>query len=415
MKPQLLFWIFVAIIPFSFALNPSQGIDLSLTRVFVPALFLLWLAYSLKDKHFLLDKRVRVFLLLGIALLSLLSFSWAIDQQRAFRKVLFLFSLIPLYFASFALAQKEKEQKMLIKILSWSSLIVSVFAISIFSLQFIFGINFPLDIASKFIAPVFLGNTFSDIVSAFPSWLVNIQGKTILRTFGTFPDPHLFSLYINMVLPLTVYLYIKEKKMVYLAIAFVLYFASVLAFSRAAYLSLLFGLLFLFLSSKPIRLIKKNVLATFLIATFTFYLIVIPNPLIQRLESSFDTREGSNKGRIEMWQKGVEITRDHPIGGVGIGNFSRQVQPTSKLRDPIYAHNLFLDFGSEIGVLGASLLLCLVLAPIFDFFKKPTLFNKLLATSFIIFLVHSLFETPLYSIRVFPLFLILLSLKTDDQ
>ncbi|MEA2006778.1 MAG: O-antigen ligase family protein [Patescibacteria group bacterium] len=415
MKPQLLFWIFVTIIPFSFALNPTQGIDLSLTRIFVPILFLFWLAYSLKEKHFLLDKRIRLFFLLGIALLSLLSIFWAIDQQRATRKILFLFSLMPLYFISFALTQKEETKTFLYKILAWGSFTVSVFAIIVFCLQFIFGINFPLDLASRFIAPVFLGNTFSDIVATFPSWLVNIQGRTILRTFGTFPDPHLFSLYINMVLPLTVYLYIKEKKRLYLAFAITLFIASALAFSRAAYLSLIFGLIFLFLSSKPICLIKKYILATTVLATFLFYIVAIPNPLTQRLESSFDTKEGSNKGRIEMWQKGIEITTTHPFGGVGIGNFSRYIQPTSQFRDPIYAHNLFLDFSSEIGILGASLLFCLVLSPIFAFLKKPTLFKKLLATSFLIFLVHSFFETPIYSIRVFPLFLILLSLKSDDE
>ena len=58
----------------------------------------------------------------------------------------------------------------------------------------------------------------------------------------------------------------------------------------------------------------------------------------------------------------------------GIGNFSRYIDPESSYRLPIYAHNLFLDFSSETGIICAGLLLLLLLSPIVCFLnnKNPT-------------------------------------------
>lgn len=410
----LLFWIFVAILPFSFALNPIAGVDLSLARVFVPILFLIWLFSSLANKNILIDKRARLWLLGIFIFVTSISFFWAIEESRAIRKIIFLLSFVPLYFVSFSATQTKPNRLRLFKILAWSGAAVSVFALVLFFLQFIVGINPALAFVSQCIAPIFLGNVFSDVVVAFPSWLVNIDGKTLLRVFGTFPDPHLFSLYINIVLPFVCYLFIKEKKRVYLSIATILLISSLLTFSRAAYLSLIAGAAFLFLSSNPLLMIKRHLALSLVAITMLFYLIALPNPLAQRLQTSFDANEGSNKGRVEMWKKGFETVKDHPLTGIGIGNFSRYIQPTSHFRDPIYAHNLFLDFGAETGTPGALILLSLLLSPVIAFFKKPTPLKKFVATAFVIFIVHSFFETPFYSVRVFPLVLILLSLCTDD-
>jgi len=136
------------------------------------------------------------------------------------------------------------------------------------------------------------------------------------------------------------------------------------------------------------------------------------SPVKERLFSSFDFSEGSTKGRLSMWQKAYEITASQPLGGVGIGNFSTAIDPSSNLRDPSYAHNLFLDFSSETGIISAFFLLLLILSPIFSYFRQPnSTLNKILFSSFLILFIHCLFETPFYSVRVFPLILILLSIN----
>ena len=280
--------------------------------------------------------------------------------------------------------------------------------------QFIFKIDPVLDFISKFITPFFLGTTFSNVVESYPSWLVNIAGKNFVRAFGVFPDPHLFSLYLNMLLPLVLFLYKKSGEGIYYLVFCIILLASLLSFSRAAYVSLFVLLLFLFFISNTKNFLKNNPLTSFLVIFLLFAMLSVPNPLSKRLFSSFDLSEGSNSGRIEMWKESFKTTKKYPLQGVGIGNFSRYVSPSSDYRDPIYAHNLFLDFSSETGIPNALILFIFLFSPIALFFKKPSLIRKSVAASLIIFLGHSMFETPFFSVHVLPLVLILLGLKSDE-
>ena len=55
-----LFRFFIILLPFSFALSPSETIDLSIVRIFAPGIFIIWLLSRLKDKKLLIDKRPQV-------------------------------------------------------------------------------------------------------------------------------------------------------------------------------------------------------------------------------------------------------------------------------------------------------------------------------------------------------------------
>ena len=414
MLHRKLFFLFCAILSFSFALNPTTGVDLPVVRILAPAIFVLWLIHSLAKRRVVVDPRVRFWLFAIFLFICTLSVFVAMDQARAIRKILFLLSFFPLYFVVFDVSGSETQKLLTLKILCWGAGLLSFFAIALFSLQFIIGIDPTLEIIRGFI-PIFLGNTFGEIVSAFPSWLVNVGGKTVIRSFGTFPDPHLFALYINLLLPIALYLYLKSKERKFLVFFVFMLLASLLSFSRAAYLALLVGGLFLFTNSRPLKILNKTpllALAGFVVMVFLF---IFPNPLMTRFVSSFNFSEGSNSGRIEMWEAGLEIIRDEPFLGVGIGNFSRIVDPMSNVRSPIYAHNLFLDFGSETGVANAVLLLIILMCPIASYFKYRRGLSKFVAVSFVILLAHSIFETPFYSVRVFPLVLILLALNTKND
>jgi O-antigen ligase len=191
--------------------------------------------------------------------------------------------------------------------------------------------------------------------------------------------------------------------------------ASLLSFSRAAYLSLLVAVVFWLFQRETLKFFLKNQIWPVLLILAGIVFFSWPNPLWGRLLSSFNLAEGSNFGRLEMWRAGAQATYEHPWGGVGIGNFANYVDPEADLRSPIYAHNLFLDFGAETGFPNTLILLALVLAPVGAvWFRKDQapIPERLVATSAVIFLVHSLFETPVYSVRVFPLFLIILAISS---
>jgi O-antigen ligase len=72
---------------------------------------------------------------------------------------------------------------------------------------------------------------------------------------------------------------------------------------------------------------------------------------------------------------------------------------------------LFLDFSSELGVAGGLALFILIILPILNFFKNPTSKNRLIMLVFVVFFIHSMFETPFYSVSLLPLILAFLTLE----
>ncbi len=412
-----LFLGLVFILPFSFALGPAEGIDLQLTRALVPLLFLLWLGENLLRRKIVVDSKVRFWLLLSFLLISVLSFFWASDEARAVRKILYLFSLVPVYLTAhdfFSDPDYNFSTAWFLKVVSWSVLVLSLVGLAIFSLQWSIGLDPTLILLRKYWAPMFLGEAFSEVVLAFPSWLVNLSGRTVMRTFGSFPDPHLFALYLNLTLPLVIWAYYRFRKSFYLMIASLALIASLLSFSRAAYFSILVAGVFWLFQKETLRFLLQKQVWLVLAGLAGVLFFALPNPLWGRLLSSFNLSEGSNSGRLEMWRAGAQATYEHPWGGVGIGNFANYVDPEANLRSPIYAHNLFLDFGAETGFANALVLLALVLAPVGAVVfrsNQASIPERLVATSAVIFLVHSLFETPIYSVRVFPLFLVILAIS----
>jgi O-antigen ligase len=70
---------------------------------------------------------------------------------------------------------------------------------------------------------------------------------------------------------------------------------------------------------------------------------------------------GSNvENRFEFWDAAVSLTLDHPLLGVGPGNFQFYAddltdRPPSVLETPTVVHDVFLDIASELGVMGVAL------------------------------------------------------------
>ena len=74
------------------------------------------------------------------------------------------------------------------------------------------------------------------------------------------------------------------------------------------------------------------------------------------------------EGRTTIWQVGTRMVEDHPVRGVGVGNFQAAsgryaVEPGATARtdlvidDPQVAHNVYLEVLAETGIVGLSLFL----------------------------------------------------------
>jgi len=238
--------------------------------------------------------------------------------------------------------------------------------------------------------------------------LVNIGGENFLRAFGSFPDPHIFGAFLALAWPLGLFFYQKKPRLKILAISGLIFLGSLLSFSRTVYLMLI-AESFLALAF----FIKKETWPKFILFLFLFFLplfFLTNNPLKQRLFSSFDFQEGSVSGRLLMWEKSLEAFREKPLTGLGLGNFPLFVKPTAELREPIYAHNLFLDFLAETGLFSFVLLFSVFSLSILNNLLSFSPEKKYLAVFFSGFLIYACFEAPFFSLHLYPLFLIFLAL-----
>lgn len=411
-----LFLLFCLYIPFQIALNPAEGVDLASGRIFVLILALMWLISGLKNRQVFVPAKMQTWLILSFVFISGFSLFWAQNLDWGVRKFLFLLSVFPVYLVATDLFQDQNKKVKIIKFLVWGAGIAAGIGIIQFLLQFIIGLDQTAGIWRNYVTPLFLGKSFSQAVLEYPSWLVNIGGHDYLRAFATFPDPHMFSFYLGLALPMAIGLYYALKKRIYLIFSLAILLANLLTFSRGGYIGLTAGFVFIVLYFT----ISKKISARKLFISFVLILVVFVSlaitPVGKRFYASFSASEGSNKTRFENWQQAVEVIKNNPRG-VGIGNYSYEIEPSAGYRKPIYAHNLYLDIAAETGIANAIIWIALLFYSIRNFIKKAK-YNILYlsgAASLIIFSIHSIFDTALYSVQVLPLLLIIITLDVSDK
>jgi len=405
-------------LPFQLAINPTAGVDLASIRVLVILVFFLWLAQGLKKKQMEIPVNLKLFFLSFFLLLSLVSFLVSQNHDWSVRKMVYLISIFPIYLVVSSLIKKNEVQIKLIKILVIGGGLVALLGVFQFLGQFYLGKDKIYTLWAEKIAPPFLGKSVTQAVLENPSWLVNISGETYLRATASFPDPHMLSFFLGLLFPLALGLgfFERRKKMLWFILAGVILIADILTFSRGGYLGLIGGLIFfLFFLWKKLGWTGKKIVAVsilgFLLAIF------YPSPISQRLQSSFDLKEGSNKGRLSIWEDSGKIIADNPLLGVGLGNYALAIKPLATYREPIYAHNTYLDIAAETGILNALIWILFLWVVIRDFMKK-SLNNPIFmagAVGIIIFSIHSVVETAIYSPVVLCLFLIISALSNYQK
>lgn len=416
MQKGLFFLLFY--LPLQVALNISSGIDLASGRVLIIIFFFILLFEMLREGKFFWKIKLLDFFLAGFLFSMFFSIVFSQELSWSFRKLLFLLSLLPIYFLVRSLIRDEKS---LISFLKWivrGASLVAFLGLVQFISQFVWGIDTVYSFWSTKILPIFSGNSLARAVLANPAWLVNISGKTLLRASSLFPDPHMLAFYLNLSLGANIALLVKpgKKNFVWLLSLALIFLVSCLTFSRGGYLGVLGGGFFLigYLFIRA-NFFKKIVMATILgvaiLMLFNFGWIS------DRFSSSFSLREGSNLGRIETWKKSLNVLESHLLFGVGIGNYPLYVKANADYREPIYAHSNYLDIALDGGILALSFWLAFLFYGIVSFYRLS--FNNPLFLGLIFgvvsFAIHSLFETSIYSTSVLPLFLAIISLANWEN
>jgi len=142
----------------------------------------------------------------------------------------------------------------------------------------------------------------------------------------------------------------------------ILFVALALTFSRAGLLVLGVAMILVFAKAAKerrffvllISIVLITVIAAFLPAVFWSRASSIV-PSIQRQEDTFGMR-------IRLWKAGMAMVVDHPIQGVGPGNYQVAVPRYMKgmmVEKRLGAHNSYVSVAAELGVAGLALFLIL--------------------------------------------------------
>ena len=407
---------FLFLIPFQWALSPVAGIDLPVIRVFSLGIIGVWFWNGLLQKRLFVVWNIQSGFLFSFWFLVGISMVYAPQENWAFRKLLFLFSFLPLSLVFVDVISQDRRRAMvLVKSLVLGATGSALVGILQFMSQFVVPLESLFSWWTGSLLPLFLGDTFARVVAEYPSLLVNLSGKTVLRASALFPDPHMHAFFLGLVLPLACWIAWYKRTILWGVVAVLIGVADILTFSRGAYLGMALAVLVgvvLFVPTMEARA-KKNV---FLIVFLLGIVVMVPNPIAYRFQSGFSSDDGSVATRVVLFQEALTHIRENPWLGVGLGNYPLTVKPDALEREPIYVHNLWLDIAVEMGLIAAVFFAGYFLRSLWVLYaqwqRKRDGFSLALFFSLVLFLGHSMVDTPIFSVHVLPVLLLVLAIGT---
>jgi len=188
-------------------------------------------------------------------------------------------------------------------------------------------------------------------------------GTQYIRGYGTFPHPNLFSAFLTLGILVSFYLFSLSKKPSHkILLGLVLginIFGLLITFSRSGFLAAIISMLLMgiYLANKKSSNLKQAIAIT--IASTSMGLILF----LPLLNTRATISDNATLERIQYNQAGLEMIKNQPIFGVGIGEsvlhmeqyMHRFLKPWEK--QPV--HNFFILAGAEIGLPGMLILLWL--------------------------------------------------------
>lgn len=188
------------------------------------------------------------------------------------------------------------------------------------------------------------------------------------------------------------------KKILLFAAVGVMFFGLCLTGSRAALIASVISLMFfliVYLFNSKIKFLNKIIfLSIIFIAVFFLFRYaeqILPEFLYNRMFGNLvdGLVDSSNESRIALWKNALDGFLFRPFFGYGIGNFNYYVRQIWPQHTVVVAHNTYLDFLVDSGLIGLLLILIMLLSNIRSLFNKQGIFAlscllSLLITSFIV-------------------------------
>ena len=345
--------------------------------------------------------RMAITAILGLFICySFISVFWAIDKQLACYSAIKLATAIALVFI--ILNAKINFKKILI-IFILSAILQAGLGIWQFSNQETFSNSW-------------LGMSSYEPSDVGVSVVQTIEHRRWLRSYGGFQHPNIFSGYLSIALLLAIGLYLKIQKSEkdyqnlfynsFILISIIILFIAILtSFSRASWLGLGIGCASIFF----FKLIKKDKNDLFSLFKIFLIFILISGMFGFIFKEAFMTRLSINNRlelksiteRIDYSLQAKNLIKDNLFFGVGIGNYTLANYHKINKEHPAWyfqpVHNTYILILAELGIIGATLFLALLILLFYKSLKLlPNIFKNNNFTIIFFSCLFSLFVIMLF-------------------
>jgi len=277
-----------------------------------------------------------------------------------------------------------------------------------------------------------------------PRTIFFVREPSQAEPFGPYINRHHFAGYMELALAMPLGLLFagaveRERVMLYAFASAIMAIALVMTNSRGGMLSMVCEILFLATVAATVRrrgndeekadagarvraaAVRVGLGFAMIVAVFFGVLYFGGDEAFSRLAGTVNSADPTT-GRAHFWQGAVDVIKDHPILGAGLGAFGA-VYPRYDTANGMYkleqAHNDYLQILSDAGVVGAALGLAFVVALFAMAFRRMQTHDKIrrgIALGALAGcsgnLVHSFFDFTLHTTANALLFLVLAALAT---
>lgn len=187
------------------------------------------------------------------------------------------------------------------------------------------------------------------------------------RATSTFDNPNVLAVYLIITtvfaLGYTFESLSSKRALIYLGVFALNFAALVFTWSRGAWIAISISLM-LFIGFK---LRRHAGIMMIILAALPYALFFLPEPIMLRILSIFNTHDTSASYRLSIYRSSLDMFRENPLTGVGVGSESFSNAFLSYAENGVtapHSHNIFLEIACEAGAFALILFLCLLLSRI---------------------------------------------------
>lgn len=217
-------------------------------------------------------------------------------------------------------------------------------------------------------------------VNPFPWWEYSELKYPLDFLSATYGNHNHLAGYLEMAIPLILGLlltgYRSGKLLLMVFLTFIMLTAMILSLSRGGWIGAFTGLIFMAICLLTSRYFKRKgfLIAIVGVSLATVLIFLASTPVVERVRTVMEKgEETSLKSRLVIWGGTVKVIEDYPLHGTGPGTFSTiftQYQPPGFTNRFFMAHNDYLQFTSEVGLLLIPIIIWMIIALYRKGFKK---------------------------------------------